>query len=37
MVVPAEHALHEAIQVSPLILSDDVRRQKVSIICITHT
>ncbi|KAG5331032.1 HXK2 Hexokinase, partial [Acromyrmex charruanus] len=29
MVVPAEHALHEAIQVSPLILSDDVRRQKI--------
>lgn len=31
MVVPTDHALHEAIQVSPLILSDDVRRQKVSI------
>ncbi|XP_050461913.1 hexokinase-2-like [Cataglyphis hispanica] len=29
MVVPADHALHEAIQVSPLILSDDVRRQKI--------
>ncbi|KYN11139.1 PREDICTED: hexokinase-2-like isoform X1 [Trachymyrmex cornetzi] len=29
MVVPAEHALHEAIQVSPLILSDDVKRQKI--------
>lgn len=29
MVVPADHALHEAIQVSSLILSDDVRRQKI--------
>ncbi|XP_072754914.1 hexokinase type 2 [Anoplolepis gracilipes] len=29
MVVPADCALHEAIQVSPLILSDDVRRQKI--------
>ncbi|XP_035734406.1 hexokinase-1-like isoform X1 [Vespa mandarinia] len=29
MVVPAEHALHEAIQVSPLELSNDVRRQKI--------
>ncbi|XP_053978516.1 hexokinase-2-like [Hylaeus volcanicus] len=29
MVVPTEHALHEAIQVSPLVLSDDVRRQKI--------
>ncbi|XP_076673597.1 hexokinase-2 isoform X1 [Andrena cerasifolii] len=29
MVVPTEHALHEAIQVSPLVLSDEVRRQKV--------
>ncbi|KAK2582740.1 hypothetical protein KPH14_005009 [Odynerus spinipes] len=29
MVVPAEHALHEAIQVAPLVLSDDVRRQKI--------
>ncbi|KAL2715744.1 hexokinase-1-like [Vespula squamosa] len=29
MVVPAEHALHEAIQVSPLKLSNDVRRQKI--------
>ncbi|XP_011261297.1 hexokinase-2 [Camponotus floridanus] len=29
MVVPTDHALHEAIQVSPLILSDDVRRQKI--------
>ncbi|XP_020293127.1 hexokinase-1-like [Pseudomyrmex gracilis] len=29
MVVPSDHALHEAIQVSPLVLSDDVRRQKV--------
>ncbi|XP_077280646.1 hexokinase type 2 [Temnothorax americanus] len=29
MVVPADHALQEAIQVSSLILSDDVRRQKV--------
>ncbi|XP_015191016.1 PREDICTED: hexokinase-1-like [Polistes dominula] len=27
MVVPAEHALHEAIQVSPLVISNDVRRQ----------
>lgn len=30
MVVPTDHELHEAIQVAPLILSDDVRRQKVS-------
>lgn len=30
MVVPTEHALNEAIQVSPLVLSDDVRQQKVS-------
>ncbi|XP_029174458.1 hexokinase-1-like [Nylanderia fulva] len=29
MVVPKDRALHEAIQVSPLILSDDVRRQKI--------
>ncbi|CAL1678136.1 unnamed protein product [Lasius platythorax] len=29
MVVPADYALHDAIQVSPLILSDDVRRQKI--------
>ncbi|XP_070160247.1 hexokinase type 2 [Polyergus mexicanus] len=29
MVVPTDHALHEAIQVSPLILSDDIRRQKI--------
>ena len=29
MVVPTEHALHEAIQVSPLVLSDQVRQQKV--------
>ncbi|KAI4504672.1 hypothetical protein M0802_000222 [Mischocyttarus mexicanus] len=29
MVVPAEHALHEAIQVSPLVISNDVRRQKI--------
>lgn len=31
MVVPPDHKLHEAIQVSPLILADDIRRQKVSI------
>lgn len=30
MVVPTEHALNEAIQVSPLVISDVVRRQKVS-------
>lgn len=30
MVVPTEHALNEAIQVAPLVLSDDVKRQKVS-------
>lgn len=30
MVVPKDHELHKAIQVAPLILSDDVRRQKVS-------
>lgn len=29
MVVPAEHALHEAIQVSPLVISNDVRKQKI--------
>nr|XP_012152917.1 PREDICTED: intraflagellar transport protein 88 homolog isoform X9 [Megachile rotundata] len=29
MVVPTEHALHEAIQVSPLLLSDDVKQQKI--------
>ncbi|GAB1861739.1 Phosphotransferase [Camponotus japonicus] len=29
MVVPTDHTLHEAIQVSPLTLSDDVRRQKI--------
>lgn len=29
MVVPAEHVLHDAIQVSPLVLSDEVRRQKI--------
>lgn len=29
MVVPTDHVLHEAIQVSPLILSDDIRRQKI--------
>ncbi|XP_019699966.1 hexokinase-1 isoform X2 [Harpegnathos saltator] len=29
MVVPTDHELHEAIQVAPLILSDDVRRQKI--------
>ncbi|XP_011878977.1 PREDICTED: hexokinase-2-like [Vollenhovia emeryi] len=29
MVVPTDHTLHEAIQVSSLILSDDVRRQKI--------
>ncbi|XP_012221935.1 hexokinase type 2 [Linepithema humile] len=29
MVVPTDHALHEGLQVSPLILSDDVRRQKI--------
>lgn len=30
MVVPTEHALNEAIQVAPLVLSDDVKRHKVS-------
>ncbi|XP_076765888.1 hexokinase-2 isoform X2 [Xylocopa sonorina] len=29
MVAPTEHALNEAIQVSPLVLVDEVRRQKV--------
>lgn len=29
MMVPSERALHEAIQVSPLDLPDDVKRQKV--------
>ncbi|XP_076226512.1 hexokinase-2 [Nomia melanderi] len=29
MLVPADHALHDAIQVSPLVLLDDVRRQKI--------
>lgn len=29
MVVPTEHALNEAIQVAPLVLSDDVKRQKI--------
>lgn len=29
MVVPAEHALNEAIQTSPLVLEDDARRQTV--------
>ncbi|XP_014598052.1 PREDICTED: hexokinase-2-like [Polistes canadensis] len=29
MVVPAEHALHEAIQVSPLVISNDIRKQKI--------
>ncbi|XP_017881775.1 hexokinase-1-like isoform X2 [Ceratina calcarata] len=29
MVVPTEHALNEAIQVSPLVLVDEVRRQKI--------
>ena len=29
MVVPTEHALHEAIQVAPLVLSDDVKQQKI--------
>lgn len=29
MVVPPDHKLHEAIQVSPLILADDIRRQKI--------
>lgn len=30
MVVPTEHALNEAIQVLPLVLSDDIRQRKVS-------
>ncbi|XP_060821601.1 hexokinase-1-like isoform X1 [Bombus pascuorum] len=29
MVVPTEHALNEAIQVAPLVLSDDVKRHKI--------
>lgn len=29
MVVPTEHALHEAIQVSPLLLSDDAKQQMI--------
>ncbi|XP_020706631.1 hexokinase-1-like [Athalia rosae] len=29
MVVPTERELHEAIQVAPLVLADDVRRQKI--------
>lgn len=34
MVVPTENALHEAIQVAPLVLSDNVKRHKVSKIII---
>ncbi|XP_076288793.1 hexokinase type 2 [Lasioglossum baleicum] len=29
MVVPTEYALNDAIQISPLVLSDDVRKQKI--------
>lgn len=34
MVVPTENALHEAIQVAPLVLSDNVKRHKASKIII---
>lgn len=30
MLVPADRALHDAIQVSPLVLANDVKRNKVS-------